>query len=144
MDLSVAIDATILNVRVAVLLNTPNGYVFEKERSGYLFPVGGRVQVNETSSVAAVREVFEEIGLSISVFNLNAIAENFFKTPDGRQFHEICFFYKADVGASVELPENFVLVREAELEKFDIRPAIVASIIDSKTTAIIHYVENHH
>jgi len=40
MDLSISINGIKLNIRVTVLLETPKGFVFEKDKSGFYFPVG--------------------------------------------------------------------------------------------------------
>jgi len=44
-DLKVLIEDTFLNIRVAILLETPSGFVFEKSKDAYMFVVGGSCQI---------------------------------------------------------------------------------------------------
>lgn len=56
------------------------------------YTVGGRVQLNETSFEAIVRELFEETGFIFEVDRLAFVQERFFK-HDEKNHHEIVFFY---------------------------------------------------
>ncbi|MEN8239538.1 MAG: NUDIX hydrolase, partial [Actinomycetota bacterium] len=57
-------------------------------------PIGGRVEMGETSSEAIVREVREELSTGISDLELLGVLENLF-TFDGGEGHEIVFVYDA-------------------------------------------------
>ena len=65
MDLSILLDKVKLNIKVSVLLQTPNGYIFEKDKNNFYFPIGGRIKLNEDSVEAAVREVKEEVDVDL-------------------------------------------------------------------------------
>lgn len=45
-DLTVLVDNIILNVRAAILIETPSGFIFEKSKDDFLFVTGGRIHVN--------------------------------------------------------------------------------------------------
>jgi 8-oxo-dGTP pyrophosphatase MutT (NUDIX family) len=70
MDLSIPIQDTTLYIRVAGIIKTNSGYLFEwdKSRQSYIYTVGGKIKLNETSEEALKREVFEEIGFEFKKF----------------------------------------------------------------------------
>lgn len=77
-----------------------NGCVLmaKNDRDDYYYSVGGAVMQNESSEMAAVREVFEETGLYYEVDRLAFIHENFFTSNNGENganlpFHEVAFYY---------------------------------------------------
>ena len=57
-------------------------------------PVGGRVELGETSSEAIVREVREELSADVTDLRLLGVLENIF-TFDSADGHEIVFVYDA-------------------------------------------------
>lgn len=137
MDISIAIDGTRLNIRVAVLLKTKQGYVFEQDKTGYFFPIGGRIRINEDSETAAKREVREEVGLDLSDLRLLGVIENFFDHAN-EPFHELCFLYKAEVEHEVVLTFGFHFVSPEMFSHYDIRPAIVREFANSDIPGIAH------
>jgi 8-oxo-dGTP pyrophosphatase MutT (NUDIX family) len=142
MDLSLQVSNTTLNIRVAVLAKTPKGYIFEQSKSGYLFALGGRVKINETSLDAAKREVLEEIGYKVKEATFLTVIENFFDAAEER-VHEICFVYILPEDIAAPIPENFVELAEDELETRDVRPEILKRIIiESKDGAPHHLFGN--
>ena len=105
-DLQFVVEDTVFNYRVVVLLNTPDGYVFEKSGDGYLFAVGGKVSINEDSAEAAKRELNEELGINCTDLKLVAIVENFFVLPgEGGRYHELGMVYHANLDESLNLKE---------------------------------------
>ena len=139
MDLTVQLDNTILNIRVAVIIKTSKGYHFEKDKNGYCFTMGGRVKIKESSLEAAKREVCEEIGYEMKECKLVAIVEIFFGPIDAAA-HEICFVYRQDEIITIELPTNFVELGEKDLMTEDIRPEIIRKIIIDANDGISHYI----
>lgn len=130
MDLTVNIDNTSLNIRVAVFIKTKNGYVLEKNRHGYYFFVGGRIKINETSEEAAKREVLEEIGMNIEKLNFKTIIENFYVSNEEKPFHELCFVYMADGELEIpKLPENIEEISVANFNNLDIRPKVLKDYV---------------
>jgi len=56
------------------------------------YTIGGKVEINETSEEAAIREVYEELGLHMEIDKLAFVQERFHKVGE-HQHHEIVFFY---------------------------------------------------
>ena len=61
----------------------------------YVIPVGGGIEFFESAKDAAVREVFEEIGVRVKNPRLLGISENMF-TFDGQPGHEIVLVFAAE------------------------------------------------
>lgn len=131
MDLSINFENTIINIRVAVLLKTKNGFIFEKSKHGYVFATGGRIKLEESSLDTATREVEEDLGLKLEKENLKLISmvENFFTNSDNDKVHEICFVYNYNKILDATLPKNFVEIKTEEFDNFDIRPNIFKQIL---------------
>jgi ADP-ribose pyrophosphatase YjhB (NUDIX family) len=146
-DLKILVDDTYLNIRVAILLETSSGFVFEKSKNGYLFLVGGRVKLNETTREAASRELFEELKLENIDTEMIAIIENFFPIDNGR-CHEINFVYKATLPQPVDLSlftsnngsNGYCYIKADDFRKHDIRPKIIKEFIKNKKPFIIHLI----
>ena len=139
MDISIKIDQTRLNVRVAVMAKIDNEYIFEYDKNGYYFPIGGRIKINETSHDAAIREIYEEIQYKLNGHKLVGTIENFFE-GDGEKFHEICFVYKADIKSNHKLPKGFHRLSIDEIKKHDIRPKIILDMIIYENDMVNHYI----
>ena len=131
MDISIPVSGYRFNVRVAVLIDTPAGFIFEKDdKEGFYFPVGGRVKIGELSVEAAKREVFEELGIRLPALHQVKTSEYFFDY-DGEAFHEICFFYHAELN-HIELSDDFISIPQSRLEDYDLRPEEVKKLIVEK------------
>ncbi|WP_035992965.1 NUDIX hydrolase [Leptolyngbya sp. KIOST-1] len=59
---------------------------------GFARPLGGGIDVGETSAEAAIREIREELGADIAGVELLGIVENIF-VYEGKPGHEIVFVY---------------------------------------------------
>lgn len=137
-DLTVLIDQTTLNIRVVILLQTPQGMIFEKSKDGYLFAIGGRVKITESTEQAAIRELEEELNLKNIKLNLAGVIENFFTMSNGKDYHEINFVYKAALASSLELNtlssdnEGYICLNQSDMDKYDIRPQAILQIADTR------------
>ena len=81
MDLTIPIKNIKLNIRTGILLNTPEGFIFERDkRNSALFPIGGRVKTEEDSKSAIIREVKEETGLILESVKFHSIIEKLLYT----------------------------------------------------------------
>jgi ADP-ribose pyrophosphatase YjhB (NUDIX family) len=60
----------------------------------YARPLGGGVELGETSEQAIVREIREEIGAEVRDLKLLGVLENLFEL-EGEQRHEVVFVYDA-------------------------------------------------
>ena len=133
MDLTLTVNDTILNVRVVILVKTKNGIVLEKSPDGYMYFIGGRVKINETSEEAAKREVFEEVGIKAEKVTFRTVVENIFKLKE-QQFHEICFVYSVDEEVTIpKLSKDRVEIPLEEFKNLDIRPKILKEYVESNS-----------
>ena len=139
MDLTIKIEKATLNIRVAVLIKSSNGYLFEKSKNGYIFCVGGRIKINESSLDAASREVEEELNLKTDKLVLKGSVENFYQNSEGN-VHEICFVYRAEEVFSDIVPPEFVEVLVSNIGNFDIRPKVMTEFIVNEGSDFNHIV----
>jgi len=76
---------------------------------------GGRAEILETSAITVVREMQEELGVTVSVRRLLWVVENFF-TFESLRFHELGLYYLVDL--PVDSPylkkENAYMGQEAD------------------------------
>lgn len=129
MDLTINIKDIILNVRVAIIVKTKKGFVLEKHPQGFLYFIGGRIKINETSEEAAKREIYEEIGMHVEKFTFKTVVENFF-ISENQPVHEICFVYMTD--DELEIPNLLSDHIECPIDDFknmDIRPKIIKDYV---------------
>ncbi|PAF30866.1 NUDIX hydrolase [Paenibacillus sp. 7516] len=70
---------------------------------------GGRVEMNEATEAAIVREMMEELGIHVEVQRLAFVNEDFFDY-NGQMFHEIGFYYV------IALPEAHKLYSQIEFK----------------------------
>lgn len=139
-DLSVLVDDTILNIRVVVLLKSEHGYVFEKSTDGYIFALGGRVKLHESTAEACAREILEEVKLHNIDVKMAGVIENFFNLHGTKKYHEINFVFRAtlkeplDVEALVSDDGNvgYLYVLPEDFDKYDIRPKALKEVITSE------------
>ncbi len=140
-DLTTLMGDTLLNIRAVILLKTSLGFVFEKSKFGYLFPLGGRIKINESSKEAAIRELKEEMGVTDVDLNMIAIIENFFVNEMQQKVHEINFVYSGyidivpdliNLRSESENNDGYKCVMEENLEKEQIKPLAVVDIIKNK------------
>jgi 8-oxo-dGTP pyrophosphatase MutT (NUDIX family) len=141
MDLSIPIEDTTLYIRVAVLVKTRKGFLLEQSVDGYLFTVGGKIKLNETSKEAAKREVKEEIGMQIEDVTLRSVIENLY-TNKGRKVHEICFVYSVDEFFEGEIPKGFVEVPVSEIDSLDIKPGSIGDLLKNTDNTFVHTLHN--
>lgn len=139
MDLTIKVDDYKLNIRVAVLVQTKEGYLFEKSSNGYCFTLGGRVKINESSLGAARREVEEEIGHKIGDIKLVSVIENFYTHVDS-DVHEFCFVYRQNEIIDINLPDNFAQISEDDLASVEIKPGIIKKIIMEGGDVVSHHI----
>jgi 8-oxo-dGTP pyrophosphatase MutT (NUDIX family) len=136
MDLTLPAGEFTLNIRVHIIIETENGFLFFKSKGGHFALVGGRVKAGESSLAAAQRELEEETGLNLPAnkFKLISNIENFY--GDGSKFHEIGFMYLVTEKISMHnIPENFVAennlleIPKNEILNYNILPAVAKEII---------------
>ena len=84
--------------RVCGIVRVNNKYLTVKIQNNdfYCLP-GGHVELGEDTKFAVNREITEEIGNPIKNEKLFAIIENFFGGTEGGMYHEIGFYYRANL-----------------------------------------------
>jgi 8-oxo-dGTP pyrophosphatase MutT (NUDIX family) len=141
MDLTITIENTILNIRVAVIMQTKRGYLIEKNKKGYYHFIGGRVKAGENSLQAAKRETQEETGLEIDNFEFVSLLENFFTDVDGAKVHEICFVYKTENVEHIDPKFGLEEFTKEEIRDKDIRPEhIKRMILENGLEKVTHHI----
>lgn len=93
MDIGMKTPDGDFTLRAAALIIN-NGQFLAVRHNNYdcFYTIGGRVHVNETSTEAVVREVYEETGYLFSVDRLVFIQERFYNVNSAHH-HEVVFFY---------------------------------------------------
>ena len=97
-DMTVPCEDGLINLRVgAIIMKDGKLLMIGNNRAPYLYSVGGRIKLGETSEEAVEREVFEETGIKAQVERLVVVCENFFKgiggTIDGLDCHTMELYY---------------------------------------------------
>lgn len=153
MDLTLTTDEGKLNIRVAAVI-VHNGRILIERGAGTSFAVcpGGRVQFGETAEAAIERELAEELGEKPCIVRPLYVHQNFF-TMQGQRYHEICFFFSAEVSQKIRDAQNiknlsgtstFAWVSLDELPHTSFYPEFLkrsASSLPNRLTMITEYKE---
>jgi 8-oxo-dGTP pyrophosphatase MutT (NUDIX family) len=134
MDITTKIGDVLLNSRAVVIVRHKDGYLFEKHPLGYIYPIGGRIMMGESSEVAAKREVMEEIGVELDDLKFTCILENFYIAEEkggekNVRVHEYSFVYESQTVLDVVLPEGFVTIKHGDIEAANIKPSVIKDMI---------------
>ena len=143
-DCNIKMDQGILNIRVgALIIRNQRILVSRKLGFPYEWLPGGRIRMQENSEQALWRELKEELGLSMGHARFLCIHENFsIEQTQNCAYHELCFYYLVSVKPD-ELPDTecfsfqeqediihmYRWVDIHQLERYDIRPAILAHLL---------------
>ena len=145
-DLSIRFEGHHLNIRCGIILRYGNETVLEVSRLGLNSVIpGGRIQIGESSRDAALREMKEEMKLSLDEERLSfvTVLENFFVYGKVR-VHEIFFVYEYELNereaAMVKSLDGnmdnestyFRFSGYNELEELDLLPVKLRDIIRQK------------
>lgn len=116
-DMCVPCGDGFLNIRVGALIEKDGKLLMVQSNHGYLYSVGGRIKMRETTQEAVEREVFEETGVKMRVKRLIAVQENYFcgdsPSKQGKLVYEIAFYFL------MEVPEDFQPVYDSITEAGD-------------------------
>ena len=94
MNLAIEIDNKHFTCRVAAIILVENQLLMAKHKDyPCYYTVGGKVQINESTENAIIREIKEETGIDYEIENLSFVQERFFNSNNQQQ-HEITFYYK--------------------------------------------------
>ncbi len=94
-DIDIKNDKVHFKFRVSAIIIKNNMILLTKSinNEGYRFP-GGHVKIGESTEEAIVREVKEEVGLSVKVKNLYSVLELIYKDKKSSKiYQEINYYY---------------------------------------------------
>ena len=99
MDISFKFGNEKFNYRVcAMMIDNGKILAMHDERSPYYYLPGGRVAMGETAETAVIREVQEELGITLGIARPLWLIQSFFtEDVDGLNYHEICIYYLMDI-----------------------------------------------
>jgi 8-oxo-dGTP pyrophosphatase MutT (NUDIX family) len=140
-DLTFERDDLLLNIRVLLLIQYKDTFIFEHSRDGYYFAVGGRVKFGESSEESALRELEEELNYEDIDLRLLGLIENYFEDADKR-IHEINFVYNGVINAEIDFDklesahQGYKTLSKSEINEVDIRPLALKEFIEKFTNGV--------
>lgn len=99
MDISFKSGNEKFNYRVcAVMISDGMILAMRDERSPYYYLPGGRVKLGEGAENAAIREVWEELGVTPKIVRPLWLNQAFFtEDVDNLRYHELCIYFLMDI-----------------------------------------------
>lgn len=122
------IDDGVFNFRVAGILFSGSKVLVHRliNDNFYAFP-GGRVEIFESTEDTIIREMKEELDVTVKVNRLLWICEHFF-THHNRKYHELCYYYLIECDDHNLLSNADVFYIIEDKNKFEFRWIDVADI----------------
>ena len=102
------------DLRVAAVLVKDNKILVQRDKDGreYALP-GGHVKIGETLEAGLIRETMEEMGVQIECKKL-LWSEECFWERNGRQAHNISFYYLIQLCDGYEIPDTGEFVSQKD------------------------------
>lgn len=123
MDISFRLEDRRFNYRVsAMLLSGTRILAMHDERSPYFYLPGGRVKLGETAEQAVVREIEEELGVTLKIARPLWLNQAFFtEDVDGFRYHELCIYFLMDLSDTdlLERGDCFTLTEGKHTHTFE-------------------------
>lgn len=149
-DFKVNINEGEFSFRVAALIIENGKLLIAKHiDNDCYYTVGGRVMLNETSTEAVIREVFEETGYHFKIDRLVFIQERFFEHCEKR-YHEIVFFYLMEKNDNVKIidgrftdqgeKESLYWVHVDNLSQINLIPNFIKTRLKNIDNSIQHII----
>lgn len=123
MDISFNQENQKFNYRVcAVIISENRLLAMHDERSPYFYLPGGRVKMGETAEQAVVREIWEELGVTLKIARPLWLNQAFFtEDVDGIRYHELCIYFLIDISNTdlLERGNSFTLTEGKHTHTFE-------------------------
>ena len=123
MDISFNQENQKFNYRVCAMIISGNRILaMHDERSPYFYLPGGRVKMGETAEQAVIREVREELHVTLKITRPLWLNQAFFtEDVDGVRYHELCIYFLMDI-TDTDLQEkrnSFTLTEGKHIHTFE-------------------------
>lgn len=123
MDISFNQENRKFNYRVCAIIISENRLLaMHDERSPYFYLPGGRVKMGETAERAVVREIWEELGVTLKIARPLWLNQAFFtEDVDGIRYHELCIYFLMDISNTdlLERGDAFTLTEGKHTHTFE-------------------------
>ena len=123
MDISYKCENQKFNYRVCAMIISENKILaMHDERSPYFYLPGGRVTMGETAEQAVVREVREELDVTLKINRPLWLNQAFFtEDVDGICYHELCIYFLMDISNThlLERGNTFTLTEGKHTHTFE-------------------------
>ena len=118
MDVRIDSNEGKFKFRVCGILKVNEKYLTVKIQNNdfYCLP-GGHVELGEDTDSAVLREMKEELGCDVKIVRLVSIIQNFFKTKEGKMFHELGYYYMVEPKNVEEVNLNDYTITENDKGK---------------------------
>ena len=144
-------------MRVSSIIIKNNRLLVDSDNSGFLCLPGGYVELGETTEMAIIRELKEEIGLTFEIDEFLGVAENFFKNKNSKKMHEISFYYlvhTTDLLSDNEfeiqekekngtIVHNFKWIDISLIKKCNLKPIFIKEIVQKENMIFGHVIINN-
>ncbi len=131
----------------ALIINNNHLLVVKHNNYDCFYTIGGRINLNETSADAIIREVCEETGHRFSIDRLAFIQERFYNLKNAHH-HEIVFFYlmkSTDVQIENETctdqqEEKLYWLSIDELQNTNLVPEFLKTALTNIPEEVVHII----
>ena len=83
-----------------------NKVLVQRDKDGNVYALpGGHVKIGETLEAGLIRETQEEMGVKIACKRM-LWSEECFREWNGKQAHNIAFYYRIDLCEELDIPDN--------------------------------------